>query len=191
MKTLPELVTALERLGYFDHAPPAEAGATRRAATQPGGVYASSTGRAFAFDLERAEFGGVAEFLGGLRPFLTGEGVDLGEVEQNLPPVPEEYREGWERIACPPLYLVTVGGKATPIWTFPELEDSDSNVWGLVAERVFRLVNDRLGEAGSEESAYAVGCGTETRLVFLRPPMFDLLADTDALDQDHRPRRVW
>ncbi len=160
--------TKLEDAGYFKGLPPEKAQTLKDYFDQKGwdGIFADSH-RFFQADAEDLAEGGVGEFIRGLEPFLTAQGVRLPQIEDD---------------ASANGYVVRVGDAPHRIYGESEIERETSSeqpglVWGLSMVRSFGIVNELLEEAKSPERLYAIYGGNDLVAYFLTPELFQIIKE--------------
>jgi hypothetical protein len=78
-----------------------------------------------------------------------------------------------ERLPQDDRYEVVVNGRRHLIFDAGTLQDGNS--WAVAAKRLLEIVNELLGDAGSEERLYGIYGGNEGRVVLLTGGMYRLL----------------
>jgi len=163
--------TAVDRLiamGYLKYVPPSEVtgirgqliGTLRRGYLDSEWDRRCVSGdrRGYPADGEDLAEGWLGESLLLMKDVLQKEGVTLQSVEDD----PQDDR-----------YEVVVNGRRHLIFDAGTLKPGNS--WAVAAKRLLEIVNELLGEAGSEERLYGIYGGNEGRVVLLTGGMYQLL----------------
>lgn len=173
----PTFVQRLHQLGFYAYADPARLAALQQEGEAAGfaAIYAD-TGRYFRFPAQAIADGGVGRFLDELRPFLSGQKVEV-DVEDSV------ADEG---------YTATINGRAHEIWTAAELEkeaaeEREGLLAALASARAIKAVNDLLQQAGSRERLYAVRSGDDLGCLFLTPSLWQIVQEQVQVPAAEKP----
>jgi hypothetical protein len=156
----------LEELGYFRGLSADQALALKRDFDQKGWpAIFSKSHRFYRADAEDLAEGGIGKFLRKVEPFLAAQGVRLPEIAD------ETSEDG---------YVVRVGGLAHRIFDGEEMKRDLSGgelglIWGLSAARGFRIANQMLAAAGSDERVFALNGGNDLFAMFLTPALHEVI----------------
>ena len=162
------LVSALDGLGCFDGLTPERSRALETELERDGWLVTfADTGRLHAADAEDLAEGGVGELIRTVQPFLSEQGVELHEIQDDM------SGDG---------YSVRINGVAHLIYTAAELaRDTPGGqvglTWGLSVARAFSIVDALLARAGSPERVYAVNGGNDLLALFLTPEMHRVIME--------------
>lgn len=178
-----KLVDQLEQLGFFKYVDESNLAMMKRSSLDEPAFLNFATQR-FIKEPESHKLanGGVAEFLTRIEPLLTLRGVKLDAVEQNY------VQAGAEQPVSS--YNVTINGANCLIYTaeeaaaYPLLEDDEddedydqySHLWCISNVNTYRLIDDLLTKAGSDERTYR---WVRNGMVLLTPAMEQLIRSSN------------
>jgi hypothetical protein len=155
--------------------PPEKAEALREDFLTGGFLWDEDNGRVYLYDEGELGECGVRGLLEEARPFLEAQGVKLGVVQEKVTPGLEVQ--------------VTIDGR-----THYLLEAGDTDTLEQAAEQVtkgtFKLLNQLLEKAGSQERAYRLREDFDATVVFLTPEQHALLAALPGLTEEGIPEKV-
>ena len=174
-------VTDLDAHGYFKGLAPEKAQVLRADFRKQGWTAIFSESHRFHHaDAEDLAEGGICAFIREVEPFLTGQGVRLPELQD------EVSDKG---------YSVRVGGISHKIYDAADLKRDTTGkelgiIWGLAMTRGFAIVDQLLEAAGSPERLYSVNGGNDLFAFFLTPDLHRIISQhpkAEAADGPYKP----
>lgn len=168
-------VEALTAAGFWAHLPPEKAAEMRQDFLTGGFLWDEDNGRVYLYDESELGECGVRNLLEEARPFLEGQGVKLGVVQEKVTPYLDVQ--------------VTIDGRMHHLL---EAGDTDTleEAAGQVTRGTFKLLNQLLDQAGSRERAYRLREDFDATVVFLTPEQHALVAALPGLTQEGVPEHV-
>lgn len=168
-------VEALTAAGFWAHLSPDEAAEMRQDFLTGGFLWDEDNGRVYLYDETELGECGIRSLLEEARPFLEGQGVKLGVIQEKVTP----YLDVQVSIDGRPHHLLEAGDTDT-------LEEAAAQV----TQRTFKLLNQLLDQAGSRERAYRLREDFDATVVFLTPEQYVLMAALPGLTQEGVPEPV-
>ena len=167
-----ETMERLDLLGFYRFDDPLVAQNAKARAVSNGWFFFEPTIRGpYHADAEGLTEGDVLDLLRRVKPFLETQGVLLERLDQ-------DFTVGGS-------YSVTVNGVEFLLYTEDELDVED--IWALTTQRVLRILNTLLEQYQSDERAYILYGGNDTHIVFLTPPMQELISKTAGVPASEKP----
>jgi hypothetical protein len=168
-----DLIDELDALGYYKYCVPDRLEEVKRKSIEKRYPYGwEDSGRDFDADAEFLAEGWVEEFVKDIRAFLRGQGVKIRSVQGNT---------------IDGCYKISINREEFFINHMAEM--ALNSFWDRSAARTFFMINTLLKKANSEERMYALYSANKMRAVFLNEKMYQVIANSNAIDEKDKPRK--
>lgn len=167
------LISELDRSDFYKYMEPIKVERAQARVARTGDPFDFSTRRVYDIDAEELAEGGIADFFDDVRSFFTLAGIGPIGVKQN-------FTEA--------AYGLYVNDREYEIYTQSEME-REENLWLLVAQRTFSILDELLEKGKAEERTYLLATGDH--VIFLTPQQYQIIWSSNLIPLHEKPLNIY